>query len=302
MKKRTIETAVGQQTVAGGLLSVASLLLVSGFPLHAVDFATDIRPILSENCFHCHGPDEEDRKAGLRLDTREGAIEDLGGYQAIKPGSPVSSELYKRITTEDTDDLMPPPSTGKKLTSEQVVLIRKWIEEGAERGSHWAFEPPTRPNTPSVKRKEWIQNPIDRFVLARLEEQGLAPSPKADKVKLLRRLHLDLTGLPPTLEEIDSFLADKDPLAIERRVDDLLKSPHYGERWDATGWTQRVMLIPTDSKRTNLARSGSTGTGWSTPSTRTCPTTSSSSSRSRATSFPDPHRARRWPQAFSAIR
>lgn len=213
------------------IVAVLALLLTVPSLSAKVDFGRDIRPILSENCFHCHGPDEENQKAGLRLDTREGATEDLGGYAAIAPSSPESSELLKRMLTNDEDDRMPPAETGKVITDAQKTLIRQWISEGAEWGSHWAFESPKKPNPPVVKNNDWTQNPIDQFVRAKLEKEGLTPSKPADKIKILRRLHLDITGLPPTPEEVDAFLASDDPLVYERKVTELLKSPHYGERW-----------------------------------------------------------------------
>jgi hypothetical protein len=192
-----------------------------------VDFDHDIRPILAENCYACHGPDEKVRMASLHFDTREGAFAKPG---VIEPGNSQGSRLIQRITHTDPAMHMPPPVTGKALTSTQIGLLRRWIDEGASWNLHWAFQAPRRPPLPEVKDKSWPNNPIDSFILARLEREGLRPSPEADKATLLRRVSLDLTGLPPTLAELDSFLADLSPGAYEKRVDQLLQSPHYGER------------------------------------------------------------------------
>lgn len=205
----------------------------------AVDFSRDIRPILADNCYACHGPDAQERKAGLRLDVREGALADLGGYHAIVPGDPAKSEVIARITTADADDLMPPPKTGKQLTTAQVDLLKRWIAEGAEWQPHWSFIKPERPPLPEVKASRWPRNPIDHFILARLEREKLQPSPEADKPTLIRRVTFDLTGLPPTPEEVDAFLADQRPDAYERVVDRLLQSPRFGEH-EARYWLDAV--------------------------------------------------------------
>lgn len=199
-----------------------------------VDFSRDILPILSENCFYCHGPDEKAREADLRLDQREAAIADHGGHIAIVPGKSSESELVKRILSADDDEKMPPPKSNRKLSEEQRVLLKRWIDEGAAWGKHWAFVPPVRPELPKVSNSMSMNNPIDAFVLAKLEANGLSPSPEAAKTTLIRRVTLDLTGLPPTLEEVDAFVADASPDAYERVVDRLLASPRYGERmvWD----------------------------------------------------------------------
>ncbi len=195
-----------------------------------VDFNRQVLPILSDNCFACHGPDAKTRKAKLRLDTKEGAFGELrsGGF-AVVPGKPAESALVERITAADDEERMPPPKSGKKLKPEQVELLRRWVAEGAVWKPHWAFVAPTRPTLPAVQDAGWVRNPIDRFVLARLEQEGLKPSPEADKVALLRRVTLDLTGLPPTPAEVDAFLADKSPDAYEKVVDRLLASSRYGE-------------------------------------------------------------------------
>jgi len=195
-----------------------------------IQFNRDIRPILSENCFKCHGPDAKGRKGDLRLDTREGAFAEVDkGKFALVSGNPAKSELWARVTTADPDDLMPPAKTGKKLTKHQIALIRKWIEQGAVWQNHWAFIPPKPLPPPTVRRADWPKNEIDAFILARLEEEGLTPSAEADRMTLVRRLSLDLTGLPPTPQEADAFVHDSSPQAYERLVDRLLASPRYGE-------------------------------------------------------------------------
>jgi mono/diheme cytochrome c family protein len=234
--------ATGQSSLAGRAVAalVASFALL-GVPFAApaaarakstptVDFSRDIRPILSENCFACHGPDEAALKGKLRLDLPEEALKPAkSGEVAIVPGDPAKSELIRRITTTDPDDVMPPPKSDKKLTGEQIEKLRTWIAEGAPYRVHWAFATPQRLLVPLVKNKRWVRHELDAFVLARQEHEGLAPSPEADRTTLIRRASLDLTGLPPTIEEVDAFLADKSPKAYEMLVDRLLDSPRYGE-------------------------------------------------------------------------
>jgi mono/diheme cytochrome c family protein len=230
---------IGSNAGAAVVSSVLFLLLV--FPAFAapasksrsaapVDFSREILPIFSENCIQCHGPDEKARKAKLRFDTKEGAFRVSDGKSVIVPGKSAESELVRRITTTDPDDHMPPPKSNHKLTANQIKLLTRWIDEGAKWGVHWAFNPIASPNPPSVKNKKWPVNDIDRFVLARLEQEGLTPSPPADKERLLRRITFDLTGLPPTPAELDAFLADRSPAAYEKVVDRLLASPRFGER------------------------------------------------------------------------
>ena len=195
-----------------------------------IDFNRDIRPILSDNCFACHGPDDKARKAKLRLDTKEDAFHAAkSGEFAIVPGDLKKSALVERVTTKNEDDVMPPPKTGKKLTATQIDLLKRWIAEGAPWQTHWAYENPKRPALPEVKDKKWAKNEIDRFVLAKLEKEKLKPAPEADKTTLIRRASFDLTGLPPTPDEVDAYLADKSPAAYEKVVDRLLDSPRYGE-------------------------------------------------------------------------
>jgi hypothetical protein len=191
----------------------------------ALDFNRDIRPVLAENCFYCHGQDPNKRQAELRLDVRNAAIE----AGAIVPNDPASSELIKRINSVDSHDLMPPPKSNRRLSTIQKKLLERWITEGAVYASHWAFVTPKRTELPAVRRAEWVRNPIDRFVLAKLEAERLAPSPEADRVTLIKRLSIDLVGLPPTPDEVDAFVADCDPQAYEKLVDRLLASPHHGE-------------------------------------------------------------------------
>ena len=194
-----------------------------------IDYSRDIRPLLSDACFACHGPDEHTRAADLRLDLKEGAFGDRGGYAAIVPEDAESSELFYRISSDDDLDRMPPADSNKELTPEQVELIRTWIEQGATWEEHWAFIPPSKPEPPEVDDPSWTKNPIDQFILDRLEREGLEPAPDAETETLVRRVYLDLTGLPPTLEEIDAFLNDDRADRFEQLVDQLLDSPRFGE-------------------------------------------------------------------------
>lgn len=191
-----------------------------------VTFNLDIRPILSDQCFACHGFDEKERKADLRLDTPEGAYADLGGYQALVPGKPDESEAWLRITSDDEDEIMPPSDFHKSLTTEQKDTIRKWIEQGAEYQQHWSFVAPKKPEVPEI---DGVENPIDAFIQRRLKKEGLEPNPDAEKHDLIRRVTLDLTGLPPTPEEVDAFLADDSPDAYDRVITKLMSRPAYGE-------------------------------------------------------------------------
>ena len=196
----------------------------------AIRFNRDIRPILSENCFFCHGPDAATREAGLRLDLREEAL-----GQAFVAGDASASELVERIFSDDPELIMPPPASGRGLSEEQKQLLRRWVAAGAEYQSHWSFVAPVRVSPPPVDLAGWDEHPIDRFLYAAMEAEGLTPQAEASREQLLRRLSFDLTGLPPTLEELDAFLADRSPVAYERAVDSLLASPRFGERMTA-GW------------------------------------------------------------------
>ena len=226
-------------------------------PVPPVEFNRDIRPILSDICFNCHGPDKSKRKADLHFDTEEGARVDLGGYFAIVPGKPEESPLIQRITSTDPKKRMPPVSAGPALTKDQVDLFRAWIAQGAKWQKHWSFIPPKRPALPQLKLKAWPKNPIDDFVLARLEKDGLKPSPEADPMTLIRRVSLDLTGLPPTPAEVDAFVKEygsvrpqaKD-VVYGRLVDRLLKSPRYGERM-AQRWLDAARYADTNGYQTD---------------------------------------------------
>ncbi|QDU89645.1 Planctomycete cytochrome C [Pirellulimonas nuda] len=212
-----------------------------------VNFGVDILPLLSDRCFLCHGPDEAGREADLRLDAAQHALADRGGYRAIAPGDAGASEVIKRVTAAEDDDLrMPPRGSGKDpLTAEQVQLIRRWINSGANWQKHWSFERVERPATPDASPDDWGQNPIDRFVLAGLAADGLRPAPEAPRAALLRRASLALTGLPPTTEALDRYLADAGPDAYELAVDRLLASPHYGERMAYT-WLELARYADSD--------------------------------------------------------
>jgi cytochrome c553 len=202
-------------------------------PLDApIEFNRDIAPILAANCFECHGPDAKKRETEFRLDTRAGAIAKLksGGF-AIVPGNRAKSTLIKRITSTDDDVRMPPPDSKKTLTRDQIRLLTRWISQGAKWQRHWAFITPQRPAIPVVKNKKSVQNDIDAFILARLESAGLTPAPPSDRRTLVRRAFFDLTGLPPTVAEVNRFLNDKSPTAYAELIDRLLASPRYGERW-----------------------------------------------------------------------
>ena len=200
-------------------------------PLPAtVEFNRDIRPILSENCYKCHGPDTKAREAGLRFDTKDGIFAALEeGRHAVVAGDLSRSGLWKRVTSAARDEKMPPAKSGKKLTPREVSLLKKWIEQGAPWQGHWSFLPVRRPAAPEVRHPAWVRSPIDAFILERLEKEGLLPSPEADPVTLIRRLSFDLTGLPPSSEEVDAFTQNPDS-GYEKTVDRLLASPHYGER------------------------------------------------------------------------
>jgi len=233
------------------LLSVTSAELAAAGP---IQFHRDIRPILADNCFTCHGPDKGKRKAHLRLDTRDGLFSAIDKSYPIVPSKPEQSDVYRRITTRDPDDLMPKTQTGQRLAPQQIDLIKRWIEQGAKWEGHWAYTPPVRPQVPEVKRSSWPLNTIDHFILARLQTEKLHPSADADKRTLLRRLNFDLIGLPPTPEEVKAFEADKSPQAYEKAVDRLLASPHYGERM-AESWLDEVRYADTDGFHADNYRS-----------------------------------------------
>lgn len=207
-------------------------------------FNRDIRPILSDTCYKCHGPDQNTLKADLRLDIREEALNDRGGYYAIDPGNAEESEVTWRIFSDDPEEMMPPPDSGKSLTGNQKELLRQWIDEGAEYEPHWSFIPLERHAPPAVQQEDRVRNPIDRFVLSRIEGEGIEPASPTGKRTLIRRVYFDLIGLPPTPDEVDAFLADDRPDAYERLVDRLMASPHYGER-QAIPWLDVVRFADT---------------------------------------------------------
>ncbi|HEX8912200.1 MAG TPA: DUF1549 domain-containing protein, partial [Humisphaera sp.] len=187
----------------------------------------DVRPILSDNCFACHGNDKNHVKGKLKLNDRESAT----ARKAIVPGKPDESEMIARILSKDAEEVMPPPESHKTLKPAQIEILKRWVAEGAEYQPHWAYITPARPAVPAVKDDgKWARTPVDRFVLAELERRGFKPSAEADKVTLIRRVTLDLTGLSPTPAEVDAFVADPAPDAYEKLVDRLLASPRYGER------------------------------------------------------------------------
>jgi mono/diheme cytochrome c family protein len=210
-----------------------------------VDYNRDVRPILAENCYACHGPDANARKGDLRLDRKEDAFQIREDSAAIVPGDLDASDLIQRILEDDPDSKMPPPKSGKALTKVQVETLRRWVSEGAEWRGHWAFQSPRQPSVPEVAQKGWTRNPIDAFVLKKLEERGLKPSPEADKISLIRRVSLDLTGLPPSLEEVDAFVKDDRPEAYEGLVDRLLASSSFGERM-AQNWLDAARYADTN--------------------------------------------------------
>ena len=244
-----------------GAMIIVAVPLVTGFwpwPSHAdskVEFNRDVRPIIADKCFACHGPDEAAREEDLRLDLKEGLFGKAGFGQAIvSPGDPEESEIYYRISNPDPDERMPPEDFHLKLSDDEIETIKRWIEQGAPWEGHWAFIPPTKPPVPAVSDTSWVKNEIDHFILDRLDATGLKPSRYARKEILIRRVSLDLTGLPPTLEEVDDFLADRSDDAYERVVDRLLASPHYGERMSFV-WLDAARYSDTngyqrDTKRT----------------------------------------------------
>ena len=242
LSERTVEvlrTTSGSSAGAGGLTPMhrfcSILFLCLGLfaaPLcGAVDFNRDVRPLLSDRCFACHGPDGAKRQAGLRLDSFEGATAKLkSGRRAIVPGNPRLSELFARIHADDPKDTMPPAKLNRPLAAAERAILDRWIEEGGAYARHWAFVAPQAQAPPVVKDATWAKDDIDRFVLAKLEQQHLAPNPEADRAALLRRISFVLTGLPPSPDQIAAFVSDASPDAYAKQLDVLLASPRYGER------------------------------------------------------------------------
>ena len=218
-----------------------------------IEFNRDVRPILSDNCFQCHGPDAAARQAELRLDREEDAFAPRKEGSAIVRGKPADSELVRRITNANADERMPPADSGKKLSAEQIELLRRWVEQGAKWQAHWSFLTPKRPALPEVMENAWPHNGLDRFILNRLDREGLKHSAEAPKETLFRRVSLDLTGLPPTPKELKAFLADDSPDAYERAVDRLLASPRYGERM-AVRWLDAARYADTNGYQTDAER------------------------------------------------
>src|SRR5688572_16073252 len=207
-----------------------ALLCSRAAPQETISFNLQVRPILSDRCWACHGPDENKRKAKLRLDTKEGVLASKDDRFIVKPGDPNASEVYKRLISSDPDQKMPPADSHLSVSDDEIATIKRWIEQGASWEKHWAYVPVRPISPPQVKDASFVRNDIDRFILARLEKEGLKPAPEAPKERLLRRITFDLTGLPPTPAEIDSFLADSSTNAFEKVVDRLLASESFGER------------------------------------------------------------------------
>ncbi len=215
--------------LVAGLVSFVSTMYGASLPNVEVKFNRDIRPILAEACYHCHGPDPASRKAKMRFDREEDFFSIRDDVAVVARGKPSDSLMWQRIITNDKDDVMPPPDSHNQLKPEQKELIRRWIEQGAKWEKHWSFIAPVRPALPEVQNATWAKNDIDRFISQKVEAAKLSPAPEADKWTLARRVSLDLTGLPPTWEEVEAFVADKRPDAYERYVDTLMAKPAYGE-------------------------------------------------------------------------
>jgi hypothetical protein len=230
-------------------LIILSCLLPSA-SASEIDFSRDIRPILSDNCFRCHGPDAENREADLRLDVRNVAV----AVGAIIPGEPDASEMIQRILSKDVDTVMPPPSTEQTISADELTLLQKWVAEGAEYSEHWAFVPPKRPEVPEVKNGGPFGNSIDNFVAAKLETLHVEPVQPADRVTLIRRVYLDLLGLPPSPEQVDAFVEDERDDAFRRQVEHLLESPHFGERW-GRWWLDAARYADSDGYEKDKQRS-----------------------------------------------
>lgn len=238
------------------LWSVAGSVALAAPSADTISFNRDVRPILSNNCFLCHGFDEAARASDLRLDLREAAVAERRGSAAIVPGDPDASLIVQRMEAHDPLDKMPPPDSERSVTAEQIATIRAWIKAGAEYEAHWSYEPVVRPEVPTIAPEgfeDWAKNPVDAFVLRRLSEKGFLPSPEADRVTLIRRLSFDLRGLPPTPEEVERFTGDTSPNAYEKLVDRMLASPHYGERM-AVDWLDQVRYADTNGYHSDQHR------------------------------------------------
>ncbi|MBX3441980.1 MAG: PSD1 domain-containing protein [Planctomyces sp.] len=237
------------------VVELLAVLLLSASEAGTPDFSSEVRPILARHCLKCHGPDEARREGGVRFDVFDGAVaEGDSGRFPVVPHRPEESELIRRITSEDEAEQMPPPSAKMPLSEDQIDILRRWIASGAEYEEHWAFQPPRAASPPAVRDASQVRNPIDRFLQARLETEGLAPSPEADRAALIRRASLDLIGLPPTEAELQAFLDDPRPDAYEALVDRLLASPRYGERW-ARRWLDLARYADTNGYEKDRPRS-----------------------------------------------
>ncbi|MFN0120031.1 MAG: DUF1549 domain-containing protein, partial [Blastocatellia bacterium] len=256
MKRHTQTRAVVLLLSLVSLLTLSAAARLSGAvrAQAAVDFNRDIRPILSDKCWVCHGPDAASKKIKLRLDSETSATADLGGRRAIVPGHPGQSEMIRRINAADKNERMPPVHTARTLSPREIELLTTWIAQGAKWNRHWSFIKPVRPALPAVRNTTWPKNPIDYFVLQKLEQAELQPAPEADRATLLRRVSFDLTGLPPTMAELDGFLRDTSPNAYEKAVDRLLASPRYGERM-AFKWLDAARYADTNGYQNDGDRS-----------------------------------------------
>jgi hypothetical protein len=236
------------------LLSILHCRACGTDDVKPIDFNRDIRPILSDNCFTCHGPDEQQRVNDLRLDRSVEAFADRDGHRAVVPGDVAASILHQRISSSDSEQRMPPMDSGRQLTEAQIELLTEWIRQGAEWKEHWAFVAPHRYDLPETQLKNWRRNSVDDFVLSRLEQEGLQPSAEASRNTLIRRITLDLTGLPPTPDDVEAFVTDSSPAAYEAVVDRLLASPNYGEHM-AVRWLDAARYADTSGYQTDGPRS-----------------------------------------------
>ncbi|MCH7726994.1 MAG: DUF1549 domain-containing protein, partial [Planctomycetes bacterium] len=244
------DVTFGHGNLLAQFFRLAVLVLGGSVVRGEVSYNRDVLPILSAKCFACHGVDKARRKADLRLDVRKEALADRDGVRAIVPGKPDHSELIRRIFTADADEAMPPAEEGRPLVEKERRILKQWIAEGAVYERHWAFQMPRKNLVPDSG--EWGRNEIDGFIFARLVEAKLAPQNPASWEQLIRRVSLDLTGLPPTIDEVDSFLADESERAYERVVDRLLHSPRYGERW-GRHWLDLARYADSNGLDENLA-------------------------------------------------
>lgn len=250
---------IGTVAVAALLVVASCVSTVGASPPEsdtsvAVDFQRDVMPLLSGRCFTCHGPDEETREGGLRLDLPESATtESDSGEIAIVPGDIEASEMLRRISSSDLAERMPPAHSGKTLSATEIEILTRWVDQGAKYEKHWAYVPVTRPELPQVSNKAWVNNPIDQFVLARLESQGLAPSAEASRAKIARRIYFDLIGLPPSIDQLHAFVHDASPGAVEQLAEELFASPHYGERM-AIDWLDGARYADSNGYQNDFAR------------------------------------------------